>query len=209
VLAQSSIPAAVAVTDVVKTAKEEAEGGEVYYRTGRGSSGLGRAVHSVLQSIDLATGAGLEDVSRAQAAAEGIAGQWQEVARLAGNALQTDIVRRAVESGSWRREVFVSSAVEGKLLEGIMDIIFEEDGGLVIADYKTDAIDNELELLEKRELYELQAGLYALMAQEATGRPVRQVVLIFLRTKTEVAPTDMQRLIEEARSRVAAGVFIP
>jgi len=205
VLAQSSRPAAVAVTDLVKMAKQEAEGGEVYYRAGRGSSSLGRAVHSVLQSIDLATGAGLEDISRAQAAAEGIAGQWQEVAGLAGNGLQSDVVRRAVESGSYRREVFISVPVEGKLLEGIMDIVFEEDGGLVIADYKTDAIDSENELLRKKELYELQAGLYALMAQEATGRPVRQVVLVFLRSKIEVAPLDMQRLIAEARSSVAGG----
>jgi ATP-dependent exoDNAse (exonuclease V) beta subunit len=111
-----------------------------------------------------------------------------------------------VESGSWHREVFVSAAVEGKLLEGIMDIVFEEDGGLVIADYKTDAIDNELELLEKKDLYQVQAGLYALMVQEATGRPVGQVVLVFLRTKTEVAPLDMQRLIAEARSKVAGSV---
>ncbi|MDD5399460.1 MAG: 3'-5' exonuclease, partial [Dehalococcoidia bacterium] len=204
-LAQSSRPAAVGVTDLVKMAKEEAEGGEVYYRTGRGGSSLGRAVHSVLQSIDLSTGAGLEDFSRAQSAAEGIAGRWQEVAKLAGNGLQSDIVGRAVASGNYRREVFISAAVDGRLLEGIMDIIFEEEDGLVIADYKTDVIDNEDELLEKRDVYELQAGLYALMAQEATGRPVKQVALLFLRTKKEIAPGDMERLIAEARTRVAGG----
>jgi ATP-dependent helicase/nuclease subunit A len=205
ILAQSSLPAAVSVTDLLKLAKEEAEGGEVYYRTGRGGSSLGRAVHSVLQSIDLATGAGLEDFSRAQAAAEGIAGQWQEVARLAGNGLRSDTVRLAVESGSCRREVFVSAMVEGRLLEGIMDIVFEENGGLVIADYKTDAVDNEAELLGKKDVYELQAGLYALIAQEATAKPVRRVVLLFLRSKKEIAPADMQRLIAEARARVAGG----
>ncbi|MFA5400253.1 MAG: UvrD-helicase domain-containing protein [Dehalococcoidia bacterium] len=203
VLAQSSRPAAVAVTDLVKMSKEEAEGGEVYYRTGRGGSSLGRAVHSVLQSIDLSTGAGMQDFSRAQAAAEGIAGRWQEVAKMAGNGLQSDIVRRAVASGNYHREVFISAAVDGRLLEGIMDIIFEEEDGLVIADYKTDAIDKEDELLEKRDIYELQAGLYALMAQEATGRPVKQVVLLFLRTKKEIAPGDIDRLIAEARTRVA------
>ena len=41
------------------------------YRRGRGSSNLGRAVHAVLQSIDIITGDGLEAASRAQAAAEG------------------------------------------------------------------------------------------------------------------------------------------
>jgi len=205
VLEEASRPAAVAVTELVKISKEEAEGGEAYYRTGRGGSSLGRAVHSVLQSIDLATGEGLEDFSRAQAAAEGIGGRWQEVAKLAGNGLQSDIVRRAVASGNYRREVFVSAPVDGRLLEGIMDIIFEEKDGLVIADYKTDAIDNEDDLMKKKDLYELQAGLYALMAQEATGRPVKEVALLFLRNRKEITPEDIKSLISEARTRVAGG----
>jgi len=206
ILAESSRPAAVAVTGLVRLFKEEAEGGEVYYRTGRGGSSLGRAVHSVLQSIDLATGAGLDDFSNAQATAEGIAGRWQEVSRLAKNGLESDIVKRAVASGNYHREVFVSASVDGKLLEGIMDIIFEEKDGLVIADYKTDAIDNEEEAQKKKDIYELQAGLYALMVQEATGRPVKGVVLLFLRTKREIAPEDIERLIREARARLAGDI---
>jgi len=202
----SSKPVAVAVTDLVKLSKEEAEGGEVYYRTGRGGSSLGRAVHSVLQSIDLATGDGLEDFSKAQAAAEGIAGQWQEVAKLARNGLESATVRRAVASGNYRREVFVSTSVEGRLLEGIMDIIFEDKDGLIIADYKTDAIDNEEELLKKRETYALQAGLYALMAQQATGRKVKGVVMLFLRSKREEAPPDIERLIEEVRTKITGDI---
>ena len=41
-------------------------------RRGRAATSRGRAVHAVLQVIDLATGAGLDDLARAQAAAEGI-----------------------------------------------------------------------------------------------------------------------------------------
>jgi ATP-dependent helicase/nuclease subunit A len=183
---RASVPAAVAVTDIVKLAKEEAEGGEASYRTGRGGTSLGRAVHSVLQVIDLATGDGLDDLSRAQAAAEGIADKWQEVAKLARNGLESAVVRRAVASGNYHREVFVSAPYEGKLLEGFMDIIFEEAHGLVIADYKTDAIDNEEELLQKKETYELQARLYALMTNRVTGKKVQQVVLVFLRSGKEI-----------------------
>jgi ATP-dependent exoDNAse (exonuclease V) beta subunit len=202
ILEESSRPVAVAVTDIVKLSKEQAEGGEVYYRTGRGGSSLGRAVHSVLQSIDLATGAGLEDLSKAQAAAEGIAGRWQEVSKLVRNGLESAAVKRAVASGNYRREVFVSTSVEGRLLEGIMDIIFEEEGGLIIADYKTDAIDNEEEVQKKKEIYELQAGLYALMAEQATGSKVQGVVMLFLRTKREEAIEDIEPLIQEARKKV-------
>ena len=186
VVGRASVPAAESVTGMLKLAKEEAEGGGAYYRTGRGGTNLGRAVHSVLQVIDLTTGAGLDDLSRAQAAAEGIADKWQEVAKLARNGLESPVVRRAVASGNYHREVFVSAPYEGKLLEGFMDIIFEEEGGLVIADYKTDAIDNEEEHPQKKETYERQAGLYAKLANQVTGKKVKEVVLVFLRSGREI-----------------------
>ncbi len=209
ILEESSKPVAVAVTDLVSLFKEEAGGGEVYYRTGRGGSSLGRAVHSVLQSIDLETGRGLDDLSKAQAAAEGIAGQWKDVARLARNGMESAIVRRAVASGNYRREVFVSTSVEGRLLEGIMDIIFEEEDGLVITDYKTDAVDNEEALLKKKDVYERQAGLYALMAQQATGRKVKKVVMLFLGAKREEAPEDIEHLIHEVRKMLTHDIKSP
>jgi ATP-dependent helicase/nuclease subunit A len=92
-----------------------------------------------------------------------------------------------VASGNYHREVFVSAPYEGKLLEGFMDIIFDEDGGLVIADYKTDAIDNEEELLQKKETYELQAKLYAQLTNQVTSKKVKEVVLVFLRSGTEIS----------------------
>lgn len=51
VLQNASRPAAVAATTVASVYKEEAERGEVSYRRGRGGTSLGRAVHSVLQSV--------------------------------------------------------------------------------------------------------------------------------------------------------------
>ena len=42
------------------------------WRRGRGATALGRAVHAVLQTVDLETGAGIEGAARAQALAEGI-----------------------------------------------------------------------------------------------------------------------------------------
>ena len=89
VLEQASRKPAIAVTELAHLDKEEAERGEVYYRKGRGGTSLGRAVHSVLQSIDLATGEGLEEISRAQAAAEGIPHLWEDVAKMVASALST------------------------------------------------------------------------------------------------------------------------
>jgi ATP-dependent helicase/nuclease subunit A len=186
VILSASKKIAVSATRIAHVAKEESDDEQKYYRTGRGGTNLGRAVHSVLQGIDLATGSGLDAMSRAQAAAEGIAGKWQEVAKLSRNGLESPVVKRAVASGNYHREVFASAPYEGKLLEGFMDIIFEEAGGLVIADYKTDAIEDEEELLQKKEAYELQTGLYALLATQVTGKKVKEVVLVFLRSGREI-----------------------
>ena len=128
-----------AATALAHVEKEEAEGGETAYRRAHGGTNLGRAVHSILQSVDLETGQGLEEIIRAQAAAEGMSPRWKEIADSAQRALESNIVRRAIASGRYYRGVFVSAPVEDVLLEGFIDLLFEDDAGLVIVDYKTDA----------------------------------------------------------------------
>ena len=54
--------------------KPEQESNEPW-RRGRAGTSVGRAVHAVLQSIDLATGEGIAERARAQAAAEGVPGR--------------------------------------------------------------------------------------------------------------------------------------
>lgn len=202
VIQQASKKPAVAVTEIARFAKDEAEGGEVYYRTGRGGTSLGRAVHSVLQSIDLATGEGLEEMSKAQAAGEGIHDKWQEVAKLVQSGLDSEVVKRAVASGRYYREVFVGAPLEKRLVEGFIDLLFEEDGSLVIADYKTDALDNEEEEMKREKQYSLQAGTYAFTVEQVTGRHVKEVVLVFLRSAREISKVNIDSLTFETRQRI-------
>ena len=61
--------------------KPEQESDEPW-RRGRAGTSVGRAVHAVLQSLDLATGADIEARSRVQAAAEGVPDREKEVAGL-------------------------------------------------------------------------------------------------------------------------------
>src|SRR6185503_9947935 len=63
------------------------------WNKGRYGTALGRAVHAVLQTVGLATGAGLDDAAAAQAAAEGIVGREDDVAARARVALGTRVVR--------------------------------------------------------------------------------------------------------------------
>ncbi|MBI2877160.1 MAG: PD-(D/E)XK nuclease family protein [Candidatus Tectomicrobia bacterium] len=104
----------------------------------------------------------------------------QEETALARRGRNSPIVQRAVASGRYYREVFVSTPLAEGLLEGFVDLLFKEDGGWVIADYKTDAVASPEELQDAQERYALQVGAYALAVQEVTGKPVREVVLVFL-----------------------------
>ena len=60
------------------------------------------------------------------------------------------------------------------LIQGIIDVFFEEDGGLVLLDYKTDAIPSMGELWNR---YEAQMDYYGEALRKLTGKPVRERVL--------------------------------
>ena len=199
---RAAVTDAVAATTLAKQAKEERDEESAPYRRGRGGTNLGRAVHGVLQSIDLASGADVDAVSRAQASAEGIGERWSEVASLARAAVESALVKRAVASGKYYRELYVSAPAEDRLLEGFVDLLFEEDGELVLVDYKTDALEADEEAPER---YRLQGGAYALAARLATGRPIKEVSLLFLRPARAETFTDVDALCDEAQAALAVG----
>jgi ATP-dependent exoDNAse (exonuclease V) beta subunit len=84
------------------------------------------------------------------------------------NTLRHELLRRALrahEAGKCRRETPVTLRMaDGTIVEGVVDLAFEEEGGWVVVDFKTDA-----ELEAKLELYERQVGLYAAAIAAATG----------------------------------------
>ena len=91
-------------------AKDEQDDDEAPWRRGRAGTSIGRAVHAVLQTIDLATGSGLEATARAQAAAEGVPEREAEVRALTRSALDSASVREAVGGGRYWREVYCRGA---------------------------------------------------------------------------------------------------
>jgi ATP-dependent helicase/nuclease subunit A len=62
---------------------------------------------------------------------------------------------------------------DGTLVEGVVDLAFEEDGRWVVVDYKTDA---EL-AADGEERYRRQIGVYATAIARATGRPASGVIV--------------------------------
>jgi ATP-dependent helicase/nuclease subunit A len=177
-------------------------------RRGRAATSRGRAVHAVLQVIDLATGAGLDDLARAQADAEGIPEQAPEVATLVRAACDSEPVRRAAALRHWR-EVPVGARVEGVVLEGFVDLLYElPDGRLVIVDYKTDAVHGA-EVDRRMERYRLQGGVYALLVAEVTGWEVARVEFVFAAAGEVRAVTDVGPVVGEVRALLGSPRAIP
>ena len=82
--------------------------------------------------------------------------------------------RRADARGACRRETAVTLTLDdGTLVEGVVDLAFEEDGAWTVVDYKTDreiATDGE-------EQYHRQLAAYALAISRATGAPASGILV--------------------------------
>ncbi|MCR4849653.1 MAG: helicase-exonuclease AddAB subunit AddA [Lachnospiraceae bacterium] len=63
---------------------------------------------------------------------------------------------------------------ETVLLQGIIDVFFEEDGGIILLDYKTDVIKTPEELSKR---YRIQLDYYAEALERVIGKPVREKIL--------------------------------
>jgi ATP-dependent helicase/nuclease subunit A len=165
---------------------------------------MGRAVHAVLQSTDLATGEGLAGAAAAQAAAEGISDRAAEIEGAVRAALGSPSVKAAVASGRYWREVYVAAPVDGALVEGFIDLLYETPEGFVIVDYKTDRVPSEAELDAALHRYRLQGAAYALALTETLGRPVAACRFLFVQTPhpREEPLEDLSSAIEQVRQEI-------
>lgn len=167
------------------------------WNKGRYGTAVGRAVHGVLQTVDLATGSGLGDAVAAQILAEGVAEHGPIVTQLARAALDSPIVRHAASRPHWR-ETYVGTIVGDRVLEGFIDLVYRDDG-LVIIDYKTDAVPAAA-LDQRAGFYRPQMAAYAAALAAATDEPVTRCVLVFLSPRG--ADERTVEGIEEASSLV-------
>ena len=82
-----------------------------------------------------------------------------------------DVLRRAAVAdlaGLARRECPITfTAPDGALLEGVVDLAYEDAGQWVVVDFKTDREISQTGI----ERYTRQVALYAAAISKATGRP--------------------------------------
>ncbi|HLG73380.1 MAG TPA: UvrD-helicase domain-containing protein [Chloroflexota bacterium] len=177
-------------------------------RGGRGSTSLGLAVHSVLQTIDLATLADLETLAASAAARYAIPDRVDDVARLVRSAAASAPVQAALAGGRFWREVPIGISYEGTLLEGYIDLLYEQAGGaLVVVDYKTDRI-TPAELASRMSAYRLQGAAYAFALEQALGREVARVEFIFAALAQTATISDLAPIVSQVE-RMLAGQAPP
>jgi ATP-dependent exoDNAse (exonuclease V) beta subunit len=201
-LARASVPTSVAATAF--SAPDDATRDDVDerppWRRGRAGTAIGRAVHAVLQTVDLGGGANLAVIARAQAFAEGVPDRADEVRALAASVLAAPVVREVATAGwpCWR-ELPVGALIDGVLLEGFVDLLVRTPDGLVVVDYKTDRAPDDDALDAAAAHYTPQGAAYALALEAVLHEPVIGCVFVFARP-----PTAIERPIADLPAAVAA-----
>ncbi|MXZ22899.1 MAG: AAA family ATPase [Caldilineaceae bacterium SB0665_bin_25] len=205
--AARSLPISAAATRLARNEQDEKEEQDVPdepWRRGRAGTNIGRAVHAVLQVVDLHKGSDLDKNVQAQAAAEGVPRRADEIRRLVQSALGSSLVQRALASKRWWREAPVAGPVGDGIVEGFIDLLFEEEDGFVIVDFKTDAVGSEEEVEQAMARYRLQGGAYALALSKAAGVKVKEVSFLFLEPNLQKSVDNLSQAQEEAEKAALA-----
>lgn len=157
----------------------------------------GSAVHKIMEEVDfvrsIASGNRTDDIRDQigeMLAKQHITPEMERIVppRLIGRFLDSPLAARmaqAQQSGTLHREqpfvmgipasrVYDGASGELVLLQGIVDVYWEEDGELVILDYKTDHVRDAGKLKQR---YALQLDLYAQALSRATGKKVKEKML--------------------------------
>jgi ATP-dependent exoDNAse (exonuclease V) beta subunit len=80
--------------------------------------------------------------------------------------------RAAEAGGALFRESPTTIVIDGRLVEGTVDLAFETSDGFVVIDFKTDRAEDE-----QQSIYARQVQLYAQAISLATGKPARAVLM--------------------------------
>ena len=87
--------------------------------------------------------------------------------------LAHDLMARARRAPVISRETPVTWVQkDGTMIEGVLDLAFEEDGVTMVVDFKTD-----IEMVNAQDAYKQLVALYCEAVTRATGRPAKGVLL--------------------------------
>lgn len=164
----------------------------------------GTAFHRVLECMDFTQNLTIETIEAQMTQMEiekRITAEMKQMVQL--NALQQffetplfEKMQKADRAGKlYKEQPFVMSlpadevnpsfeSKEPVLIQGIIDVYFEEEDYLVLMDYKTDAVDTKEKLVEH---YKKQLELYATALEKTTGKKVRECFLYSFHLKEQIS----------------------
>jgi len=146
---------------------------------GAGGRDFGSLVHRILEWVPLDEPGRARGMAEALARSFGLdAGAAARAAEAAERALALPVMQRARAAARLWRELPLWFPEGPELLEGVIDLVFEEEGGLVLVDYKTDAIAGEHALAQAAH-HAAQLQLYGRGLAQAMGLPVRERLVLF------------------------------
>ena len=174
---------------------------------GEGERGLtatekGVATHLVLQYMDFAKAAsraGIRAEVERLCAARFLSKKEAEAVNIAAieRLFRSELGKRMLRAEKPLREfrfsllldagrLYPGTEGEQLLLQGVVDCCLEENGELVIIDYKTDSVRTEEEIANRAALYRGQLAAYAEALSRIFQKPVKEGVLFFLTPGKEV-----------------------
>ncbi len=168
----------------LKTATEEKETLPVAGRSG--GALFGQLVHRLLERIDWEHPALLEETAVAEASAIGADPAMVEKAiEMVRKALASDLMKRIVAADRYYKEVPFTFKDGEAIVEGVIDVLFDEAGKIGIVDFKTDKVPQR-NLAGKAEEYRSQMEAYRLAVTAACGTPPDEAILFFLHSMRAV-----------------------
>lgn len=193
-----------AATEVAKAKDEE------IWVSGPGTA-FGSFVHDVFRAIDFHRQEAMRAIAQALGSEAGLdEATIERGVRLVEWGLNSSVLSRATRSSHMWKELPFVYRHRDDLVEGFIDLAFEEDGEIVVVDFKTDMVENGKELEERASLYAPQGIVYAMALERITHKKVKEVVFLFLSAKAEKSIPlgkrvfhQVERLLQEATA--AAG----
>jgi len=144
-----------------------------------GGRDFGSLVHRILEWVPLGEPERVRGMAEALAPSFGLdESAAARAATAAERALALPVLQRARAATRVWRELPLWFPEGAELLEGVIDLVFEEDGALVLVDYKTDGIAAEQALAQAAH-HAPQLQLYGRGLAQALGLPVRERLVLF------------------------------
>src|SRR5262249_13860470 len=103
-----------------------------------------------------------------------------EIGKMVTDFQKSPLYSRIQKAKQKETEIPFSKKEGDGLIEGTLDLAFEEDGGWVIVDYKTDRVDQK-HLRDRVQTYKPQIQLYSDALSALSKKNVKESLLYFAR----------------------------